>query len=248
MTKREQLQEQYEDALFALLMDEYAVSSGEKALQENEQLKNDPNFEVPEGTKRRCLNVIRKRFSLQSAQIAGRRAAKLCQRVAAVGFVATLLFTAAFAASSELRISTLNFVTDVFDDCMILYSDTEEGILPNVTASWLPEGYELADYTYDLKDVNLLYNDSTGNEILVHIYGSNRTSVVDTENAEVKYVAINGNEAVTVCKQGIDGFGNPYEYNNVIWLDTEAGWYIDIQSYQETLQTLIQVAGGLIIK
>ena len=34
MTRREQLQEQYEDALFALLMDELARSEGEKLLEE----------------------------------------------------------------------------------------------------------------------------------------------------------------------------------------------------------------------
>ena len=40
MTKREQLREEYEDALFALMMDEFAVAEGEKALEENERLKN----------------------------------------------------------------------------------------------------------------------------------------------------------------------------------------------------------------
>lgn len=39
MTKREQLREEYEDALFALMMDEFAVAEGEKALEENERLK-----------------------------------------------------------------------------------------------------------------------------------------------------------------------------------------------------------------
>ena len=41
MTKREQLREEYEDALFALMMDEFAVAEGEKALEENERLKKD---------------------------------------------------------------------------------------------------------------------------------------------------------------------------------------------------------------
>ena len=47
MTKREQLREEYEDALFALMMDEFAVAEGEKALEENVRLKIDPVFVVP---------------------------------------------------------------------------------------------------------------------------------------------------------------------------------------------------------
>ena len=47
MTKREQLIEQYEDALFALLMDSVAEEEGKKAIELNERLKADPEAEVP---------------------------------------------------------------------------------------------------------------------------------------------------------------------------------------------------------
>lgn len=47
MTKHEKLQEQYEDALFALLMEEFAAEEGKSALEENERLKCDPAFDVP---------------------------------------------------------------------------------------------------------------------------------------------------------------------------------------------------------
>lgn len=40
MTRREKLQEQYEDALFALLMDDLAVEEGKKAYEENKRLKS----------------------------------------------------------------------------------------------------------------------------------------------------------------------------------------------------------------
>ena len=42
MTRREELQEAYEDAMFALLMDYVAESEGEKALEENRVLQEDP--------------------------------------------------------------------------------------------------------------------------------------------------------------------------------------------------------------
>ena len=47
MTDHERLREQYVDALFALLMEGVAESEGEEALRLNEELKKDPNAEVP---------------------------------------------------------------------------------------------------------------------------------------------------------------------------------------------------------
>ena len=49
MTRREELQEAYEDAMFALLMDYVAESEGKKALEENRALQEDPDAEVPPG-------------------------------------------------------------------------------------------------------------------------------------------------------------------------------------------------------
>ena len=54
MTNHERLTEQYEDALFALLMDSVAEEEGKQALELNERLKADPAAEVPESARRRC--------------------------------------------------------------------------------------------------------------------------------------------------------------------------------------------------
>lgn len=47
MTRREQLVEQYEDALFELLMDDVAESEGEKFEKLNDSLNSDLSAEVP---------------------------------------------------------------------------------------------------------------------------------------------------------------------------------------------------------
>ena len=59
MTDHERLREQYEDALFALLMEGVAESEGEEALRLNEELKKDPNAEVPKDVQKRCEKTIR---------------------------------------------------------------------------------------------------------------------------------------------------------------------------------------------
>lgn len=43
-SRKDMLIENYEDATFALLMDNMMEADGEKWLEENERLKDDPNF------------------------------------------------------------------------------------------------------------------------------------------------------------------------------------------------------------
>lgn len=62
MKTREQLQDEYEDALFALLMYDIAQIEGQRAEAENERLRNDPNAKVPEELDQKCLRTIRRCF------------------------------------------------------------------------------------------------------------------------------------------------------------------------------------------
>lgn len=54
--------EKMEDAVFSLIMQEVAAEEGRRAIEENERLKADPSFIVPEATRRRCLDIINKHF------------------------------------------------------------------------------------------------------------------------------------------------------------------------------------------
>ena len=47
MSEQERLFAQYEDAFFALLMNEVAEAEGQELLKKNEQLLADPNAAVP---------------------------------------------------------------------------------------------------------------------------------------------------------------------------------------------------------
>lgn len=62
MHEQEKLYEQYEDAVFALLMDKVAEENGKKLLQQNEELLADPYAAVPETLSKRCLRTIKKAY------------------------------------------------------------------------------------------------------------------------------------------------------------------------------------------
>ena len=55
MTRQERLLEQYEDALFALLMEDVMLQEGERLEALNQQLLADPASAVPESLDRRPL-------------------------------------------------------------------------------------------------------------------------------------------------------------------------------------------------
>ena len=59
MTRQELLVEQYEDALFALIMDKVAEVEGQKAIEENQRLKESGEVVIPEELNRRCKQTIR---------------------------------------------------------------------------------------------------------------------------------------------------------------------------------------------
>ena len=116
MTRREMLVEQYEDALFALLMDEVAEAEGQKALEENQRLRESGEMVIPDNLRQRCHSAIARKSAEIGLKQFGRGLTKIVTKVAVVALVGMLLFTTAFAASEDFRLKALNIVMEVFDD------------------------------------------------------------------------------------------------------------------------------------
>lgn len=115
MTRKEKLRDNYEDALFALLMESVMEEEGKKLLQENERLKADPEFEVPEEASRRCVKAIKKAFAKKNGKAAGKAIYRTFSKVAVLAVLCGLLFTAAYAAIPDVRVKTLNLLIETSD-------------------------------------------------------------------------------------------------------------------------------------
>ena len=92
MRRYEQLLEDYEDAYFALLMDQVAKQEGERLEQQNQELIEDPNFEVPETTDQKCLRTIERCFARQQRQTALRSVTHILHYAAIIIAVSILVF------------------------------------------------------------------------------------------------------------------------------------------------------------
>ena len=95
--------EDYEDALFALLMDRLSEEEGEKYKLLNEQLKNDPQYKVPEEFSQCCYYTIKKEFSKMRRRTLEKAAVKLFQRASMLMVAFALLLTSALALSPSPR-------------------------------------------------------------------------------------------------------------------------------------------------
>ena len=238
MTRREQLQEQYEDAFFALLMNEVAISEGKKALEENERLKNDPTAAVPEEVSKRCQKTIRRHFAKQNAVTAGRFTMKAFGKIAMLAGVCAMLFTAAFAVSDPLRVNTMNLVVQVFGESTDFYfaSKTPSNTY-TVVANWLPDGYILESRQEDNAGSTYYYQ-RTENEYFYMMYtrGDGTLMSVDTENARTEDTEINGAKALLIEKDN---------ERQLIWGTSDKAAFIHLIASNVTEADILRIAQHL---
>lgn len=241
MTKHEKLQEQYEDALFALLMEEFASEEGKSALEENERLKRDPTFDVPPDVRQRCLKTIAKTCTKQSLRRTSKSFCKVFTKVAVAATLCMLLFTTAIAVSPTLRATTFNLIISAFEDRteLRLESSTNDSGPDNVTAGWLPDGYQLINEKENAFQIQNIYEDQHGNSVFVTIFRNSSSVVgIDTEQADVETVNINGHLTMIIQKDHI---------SQVVWANEILGYQVTIVSADLSTDSLLQIAENLSI-
>lgn len=202
MNRREQLQDRYEDALFALLMDDIATIEGQKAEEENRRLQSDPSAAVPEELDRRCIQLIRRHSAKQKARAAGRFTVRAIKRVAMAAGIAAILFTTAFAASETVRVHTLNLMVQVFEtNTEFRFSGSSEQTLLQLNVGWLPDGYSLIDQGKDSVEVWYDYQNAAKDYLTINCCQTDGlVASIDTEDADVEYIQIQGSKAMLVQK------------------------------------------------
>lgn len=243
MTSREERIENYNDALFALLMDELAQSEGARLIEENEALNRNDDAAVPPELHQRCMRAIRVGLLRQKAISSLLLTGRLMLRLAAAVFVTVALFTAAFAASSSFRAGTLNLLMDIDEDLVQWSSgpETEYAVkTPTAVLSWLPDDYACTEETHGAFDTTLTYQNSAGDTLCVSLLVGieSRKTQADKENAtHWESFSLHGLSAVAIQKGG---------QVSVSWYDPEAAVMVDIRADALSIEQLKQVAEKII--
>lgn len=247
MTRQELLVEQYEDALFALIMDKVAEVEGQKAIEENQRLKESGEVVIPEELNRRCKQTIRCKTAEKHLKRYGKGFGKVLNKVAIVALMALLLFTTAFATSESFRVKTLNFVMEVFDDrteIKFVPKDTaaDSTAVPEITAGWLPEGFKLT--RTDALKANRVYeyaNSDNTAYIAVNIMEMTSVSMaLDTEDAKTLSLQVQGEDAIMVDKGNI---------KQLVWkLHTDENRYCCVITENISEEDMLKFAENILVK
>ena len=246
MTRREELQKAYEDAMFALLMDYVAESEGKKALEENRALQEDPDAEVPQEVRRACLKEINRAFRKQSARSVGRITMKVINKVAIVALVGTLLFSTAFAVSPEFRAGTLNMLVNTLNESVDFQfssgSVPEKSSLEDLKPSWVPEGYELVEEDNFVGAHWTYYCTDQGDRLNIDMLSGSGTTTIDTENAKITPITIYGIPAYLIDQIDTNGIVK------VIITNAEENYLINITSIPASLTSPVLIGQDDIIR
>ena len=226
MNEQEDLYAQYEDAFFALLMNEVAEAEGQELLKKNEQLLADPNAAVPEAVSKRCLRTIEKSCRKARFQRNKQTMLRNLNRVALWILVPLFLFAGAFAASETVRVKTLNYLVEEFDVGTAFHfqnapnTDSSQEIpstnFAEIVQKCIPDGYSLVFKNTSEISCDLYYMDDAGEEIAISEYyleNIDATVVLDTEDSEKQTVVLNGQEVMVISKD------NSYQ---VAWINNGA--------------------------
>lgn len=207
MTRKEQLWENYEDAVFAILMDAVAEQEGEKGLQLMEELEHDPSAQVPEEVQRRAEQTIRKAFAAQGRRSAKHISFRLFQRIAVAVLVIVLTTACAFAVFPEVRANLYNLIIREYEDHTEFdytqqFSDEYSSADFTIEPGWLPDGFTLSDEGDTYTSVYKTYQNGPDTMIrIVKNVLSGGSLAVDTENAKVTSITIQNHEATLIEKE-----------------------------------------------
>lgn len=240
------MQEAYEDAMFALLMDYVAESEGKKAIEENEALRRDPDAAVPEEVRKACMKEIGRSFRKSSARSMGRFTMKVVNKVAIVALVGGILFSTAFAASEEFRVNTLNMLIDTVNEG-VSFDISSEPVsertdLEDLRPGFVPEGYTLTEEDGFVDSYWAFYKNEQGDRLDIRLSPSGH---FDTEGAELEPIQVRGLPAYVIDQ--IDQVGDNHGIIKVIVINEEDGYILSVISLPHSNVTPTPISREAII-
>lgn len=193
MTRREQLLEQYEEALFALLMEENAPAWDEERKRELEALEQDPAAQVSPEADRRSLATIRHALEQETHKEQRSRASRSRLRPVLMAACLALAFLAGGIFGPEL-------VREGALAPLLAGIGVEQPQKPlELAPGWLPEGWAFV-YSATTRDRAVaIYTDGAGGVLSLELCAPTAAPTVATASTEgAETVEVQGRQAALV--------------------------------------------------
>lgn len=234
MSRKQELFEQYIDAFFAVEMDQIALEEGRSAINLTQQLKKDPNAEVPKAVQKRCEKTIQKAFLTQRRKKTGHILWRALRVASIVVLLLAATMTLSFAAFPELRMTVINMILETYDTHTEFSFEEKNDVSPEleITLGWIPYGFVVSEDDSTPDCAWKCLENVEGATIFVEKTTPNSISI-DTEDAQIEEIEIQGYEATLITKPG---------EARVIWLNEDENIIYFIDSEDVPVDTMLQVA------
>ena len=220
MTKQEMLYEQYNDALFRLLMHSVAQHQGQQYQEENQALK------AQEGG-------------------AARTASRVLSKAAVVMLLVISCLTAAFAVSPVFRSDALRWAVATFGDhAEYRFNQTEGGVqYQGIEVGWLPEGYELVESRTANRMTSQLYielSDGLEQSVKIQVMNFSNAGIfkVDTEADQVYQVSVQNTLATVIQREGSI---------QLTWMYPESNCIVMLYGDNISTETALRIAQSIVL-
>lgn len=190
MDKIEQtLRDNYEDAMFALLMDGYAKEEGKHLLDLANQLNSDNEYVLPADMEKNGVKTIQKAFRRKNILTFAKVSGKAFSKVAILVLILNIAFGISFFSVEAFRAEVLDIMIDYQSThTTVKFIDGSSSDYDEHTAQKfmqvLPGSYKLTSYEYEDGSEYAIITDSAGIQIIWSVESTNATINLDTEDAE----------------------------------------------------------------
>ena len=241
----ENIREQYEEAAFALLMNEYAQQQGEALLREFEEAEESLS-EFPDALDESCRALMRKHFEKQRRTVCFNRIMSSTKRAASIAIAVLGVFSALIVSVEAFRNPVMNFILERHETYTAILNgdENQEGtenkrqdssaIIYIVDA--MPDGYELTRYVEsDSGGLVSLFKNNAGEKIYFEKQSVGGYQTVDTEGAEAQETTVGEFEGLIYPRDGW----------MLLWFDTDAGFYYHLRTTAFDKETTIALGNNL---
>lgn len=242
MANRDELKARYEDALFALLMNEVMISEGQKVEIQRAHLACNSYPGVTKKLSHRLIGAIDRKFAILWIRSACKLSLKFFNVLSIISFTAMLCFGTAFAFSPVLRANTINLIIEVVEESTDYQFTTSDivgtAVLPEFSLTWIPDGFQLKEQELQSELIYKYYegtNENVFNVTVIHTT-ENRVSI-DTEDAISQTIRIGSFDGILTIEDNS---------KIVTWIDDIYQCQIIIAAEGLDTDALLCIACGLI--
>ena len=240
--QKRELLEQYDDAAFALLMDEYAEDEGARLMAEFREAALDAPT-PPDALDDKCLGMIRREYAKKRRRLAARKFARYTAKAAVAVLVFIGLMTTVVMSVDALRVPILEFIVEHHERYSSMNIGSQNKLAPEINeyedpiTQFVPSGYYSTFYKSDGGYINSLHCNDVDEWINFDMMRAHNEYRFDTEGAVCEYLSVMGYDAVLAV-------GDPIV---LVWYDDISGIIYNLSASDLSKEQLLELAQNIVI-